>query len=172
MKWKNCLLPTINCMEQAQPIMQQGTRANYTGDGLEAVIQNTLERKGYKYVERRNFNAARYLDQPVYSKQYPIAKSVYETDLYCDFIIYHPTKHPNCLVIESKWQESSGSTDEKFPFMVLNIRQQYPCATVVVLDGGGYKKGAEKWLRKQVDAKLTHVFNMMEFQKWSNGEGV
>lgn len=152
--------------------MLQGTRANYTGTQLEAVIQNTLERKGYKFVEKRSFDAARYLDQPVFSKQYPIARSVYDTGINCDFIIFHPSKHPNCLVIESKWQESGGSVDEKFPFLVLNIREQYPCATVIVLDGGGYKKGAEKWLRKQVDAKLTHVFNMMEFQKWSNGEEV
>ncbi len=152
--------------------MLQGTRANYTGNQLEAVIQNALDRKGYKLVERRSFNAARYLDQPVYAKQFPIAKSVYETDLYCDFIIFHPLKHPNCLIIESKWQQSSGSVDEKFPFLVLNVREQYPYATVIVLDGEGYKKGAEKWLRRQVDAKLTHVFNMMEFQKWSNGEGI
>ena len=76
--------------------------------------------------------------------------------------------------------------------------EKYLCATIMVLDGGGYKKGAEKWLRaaweaslavagrqrdwrapqffagkklrEQVDDKLIHIFNMMEFQKWSNSE--
>jgi hypothetical protein len=150
--------------------MLQGTRANYTGNSLEDVIYNTLTRKGYQFVEKKQFEAARFLDQPVFTVQFPIAKSVYETDLYCDFILYHPQKHTACLVIESKWQESAGSVDEKFPFLVLNIREKYPCATIVVLDGGGYKKGADRWLRSQIDAKLIHVFNMMEFQKWSNGE--
>ena len=74
------------------------------------------------------------------------------------------------MVIESKWQQSSGSVDEKFPYLVLNIRERYPCATIIVLDGGGFKKGAEEWLRRQVNDKLVHVFNMMEFQKWSNSD--
>lgn len=150
--------------------MKQGTRANYTGASLEEVIHNALVRKGYQYTEKKQFEAAKYLDQPVFTTQYPIAKSVYGTNLYCDFILYHPQKYPNCLIIESKWQESAGSVDEKFPYLVLNIREKYPCATIVVLDGGGYKEGAKKWLREQVDSKLVHVFNMMEFQKWSNSE--
>jgi hypothetical protein len=150
--------------------MKQGTRANYTGNALERVIQHSLEANEYTFIEKKKFNTARYLDQPIFTMQYPIGKSVYETKLYCDFIFYHPKKHPHCMIIESKWQESSGSVDEKFPYLVLNIRERYPCATIVVLDGGGFKKGAEHWLRKQTDDKLIHVFNMMEFQKWSNSD--
>ncbi len=151
------------------PIMSQGTRANYTGNSLEEVIENMLKKKGYTFVDKKKFDAARYIGQPVFTKQFPIAKSIYETDIFCDFIIFHPIKHPNTLAIESKWQQSAGSVDEKFPFLVLNIRERYPCGTIIVLDGGGYKKGAERWLRQQKDTKLIHVFNMMEFQKWSNG---
>lgn len=156
--------------EPVAKVMKQGTRANYTGNSLEEVIENALKRKGYTQVDRKKFEAARYVGQPIYAKQYLIAKSIYNTDLYCDFMIFHPEKYPDNLVIESKWQESAGSVDEKFPYLVINIRDKYPCATIVVLDGGGYKKGAEQWLRAQKDAKLTHIFNMMEFQKWSNGE--
>jgi len=29
---------------------------------------------------------------------------------------------------------------------------------------------SEEWLRRQVNDKLVHVFNMMEFQKWSNSD--
>jgi len=148
--------------------MKQGTRANFTGNQLEELIYFTLEKKGYKFVEKQKFDMARYIDQPIFTIQYPIARSVYDTQLYCDFILFHPEKYPDCLVIESKWQQSGGSVDEKFPYLVLNIRDQYPCATVVLLDGGGYKKGAEKWLRDQEDEKLTHIFNMVQFQKWAN----
>jgi len=150
--------------------MQQGTRANYTGNSLEMVIFDTLKRKGYQFIEKNDFEAARYLEQAVFTVQHPISRSVYDTQLYCDFILYHPEKHQDCLIIESKWQQSAGSVDEKFPFLVLNIRERYPCSTIIVLDGGGYKRGAEKWLREQVDEKLIHVFNMMEFQRWSNSE--
>ena len=150
--------------------MKQGTRANFTGNSLEDFIYNAIERKGYQFVEKKEFEAARYLDQPVFTAQYPVAKSIYKTTLYCDFIIYHPDKHEDCLIIESKWQQSSGSVDEKFPYLVINIKERYPSATIVVLDGGGYKKHADTWLRDQVDQKLIHVFNMREFQKWSNGD--
>lgn len=150
--------------------MSQGSRANYTGDMLEDVIEHVLIRKGYELVPKSKFQASTYLEQPTFSKQFPIAKSIYGTDLFCDFVLFHPDKYPECLIIESKWQQSSGSVDEKFPYLVANIREQYPAATIVVLDGGGYKFGAEQWLRRQVDDKLIHVFNMMEFQRWSNSD--
>jgi hypothetical protein len=85
--------------------------------------------------------------------RYPIARSIYDTKLYCDFVLFHPTRHPDNLIIESKWQQSRGSVDEKFPFLVANIRDRYPHATIIVLDGGGYKKQADLWLRAQIDGK-------------------
>ncbi len=86
----------------------------------------------------------------------------------CDFILYHPTQYPSCFIIEAKWQQSGGSVDEKFPYLVLNIREKYPCATIVVIEGGGYRKEALAWLRNQEDKKLVHVFNMSEFFKWAS----
>ncbi|UZE92215.1 MAG: hypothetical protein IB616_05780 [Methanosarcinales archaeon] len=135
--------------------MKYGTRAKYTGIQLEKVIYNRLSDKGYSWVDKKHFDPTRYLEQPIFSTQYHIGKSIYETDLNCDFIIYHPEKHPNCLIIESKWQESTGSVDEKFPYLVANIKEKFPCPSIVVLDGGGYKSGAEKWLRNQTDEKKT-----------------
>jgi hypothetical protein len=137
---------------------------------LEEFVHNTLIRKGYKFVEHRQFDAERFLDRPIFTVHYPVARSIYDTQLFCDFLIFHPDKHAANLIIESKWQQSRGSVDEKFPFLVANIRDKYPHATIVVLDGGGYKKEADQWLRAQIDGKLLHVFNMREFQTWSNGE--
>jgi len=152
--------------------MKQGTFANTTGNNLEKVIEFSLQHKGYKFVSKDKFDSARYLDQPIYTIQYPVAKSIYNTQLYCDVILFHPEKYPDCLVIESKWQQSGGSVDEKFPYLVINIREKYPCSTIILLDGGGYKQGAEQWLREQEDEKLIHVFNMMEFQRWANSDEI
>jgi len=152
--------------------MQQGTRANFTGNALEKVIFNALIDKGYEFIGSKKFHAACSLDQLVFTKGYVIGKGIYETDIKCDFILYHPQKHPKYLAIESKWQESKGSVDEKYPYLVLNIHNKYPCPAVIVLDGGGYKKGAEIWLRQHINDKLIHVFNMSEFQKWTNRENI
>jgi hypothetical protein len=152
----------------SRPI-QGGTQANYTGTVLEKFIQDRLIERGYLFLHSKQFKPAQYLEQPIYSRRYYVGMNLYETELYCDFILYHPEKWPKGLIIESKWQQVGGSVDEKFPFLVLNIQYKYPCDTIVLLDGGGYRKGAEKWLRGQSgNGNLKHVFSMAEFQKWVN----
>lgn len=145
-----------------------GGHANYTGSTLEKFIHDRLVERNYTPIARDKFKASMYLEQPIYARQYHIGNGIYETPMYCDFILYHPKLWPDCLLIESKWQQSGGSVDEKFPYFVLNIQQRHPHKTVVLLDGGGYKKQAETWLRSQVGNNLLHVFNMGEFQKWCN----
>ena len=142
--------------------------ANYTGTQLEKFIHDRLIEKQYQYVVRDKFKAAIYLEQPIYTRQFHLGNSIYETPMYGDFVLYHPTKWKECLIIESKWQQSGGSVDEKFPYFVLNIQQRHPYKTIVLLDGGGYKQKAEIWMRKQVGNNLLAVFTMGEFQKWAN----
>ena len=88
-------------------------------------------------------------------------------------MLYHPEKHPNKLIIECKWQQTLGTTDEKYPYNVLNIREMYPCPAIILLAGAGFRSGAAAWLRAQVDgAKLLHVFSMEEFQTWVNNDNL
>ena len=149
-----------------------GKLANYTGTILEKFIEGRLIEKGYQYVSKKKFEAATYLDQPVYSRQLYVGKSIYGTKMYCDFILYHPKKWKSCLIIESKWQQSGGSVDEKYPYFILNIQQRHPHKVVVVLDGGGYKDEAAEWMRNQVGNNLLNVFNMSEFQIWANKDKI
>lgn len=151
---------------------QGGATANYNGNRLENFIEHTLNEMGYLYVDRSKFTPPFLIDEPIYSKQVKICQSIYDTKIRCDFILYHPEKHKECLVIESKWQQSPGSVDEKYPYLVLNIQEQYPYKTIVLVDGGGYKKNALLWLREQVGNNLSGVYNMSEFQLWVNKGGL
>jgi hypothetical protein len=120
-------------------------------------------------VSAKKFDAARSLEQPIYAKQYALCESIYGHVIKCDFILYHPKLWTECLVIESKWQQVSGSVDEKYPYTVINLKEQSPVQSIIVVDGNGQKKGAIAWLRRQVDGqKLLHVLSMAEFQKWVN----
>lgn len=154
---------------QIQIIMNSGSRANKTGGKLENTIESTLT--NYTKIDRTQFLTT-YMkaDAPIYSRQVHIGDSIYNTKLFCDFILYHPKKHPHCLVIESKWQQTAGSVDEKYPYLVENINK-LPYKTLIVIDGGGYKKGAEEWLRKQQNDKL-QVMNIVEFLKWTNNDNI
>ena len=73
-----------------------GFIANDNGSSLEEFIENTLARKGYFKVQRNKFLAVQCLKQPVYAKQFLVGKSIYQTGLFYDFILYHPAKHPLC----------------------------------------------------------------------------
>ena len=145
------------------------TQANYTGTVLERFILSRLDDCGYTGVPLNRFTPARILGQPIFTRKFHVGQSIYGTNQYCDFICYHPERWPDNLIIESKWQQSGGSVDEKYPYLVLNIQIQYQSPTIVVLDGGGYKQGAERWIRSQVGhGNFRHVFNMPQFATWVN----
>lgn len=150
-------------------IVQGGTQANYTGSILESAILSRLDERGYTFIPPKRFTPARFLEQPIYSRKFHIGQSIYDTPQYCDFILYHPQKWTNNLVIEVKWQQVGGSVDEKYPYLVLNIQMKYSVPTILILDGSGYKKGAEKWIRSQSGhGNFLSVFNLQQFHAWVN----
>ena len=112
--------------------------------------------------------AMRDMEQPVYAQQVEIGRDIYGKTRRVDLLLFHPYRHPNGLVIQCKWQASSGSVEEKYPYEVLSIAQG-EFDTIIILDGGGYTAGAEQWLRGQAGRnRLKHVFNQGEFQRYAS----
>ena len=148
---------------------QGGSLANKHGKNMESLIKNQLNESGYNRVTSKKVNISD-SDRLIYTTQFKIAKSIYGHDIKCDFLLYHPQKWSNYLALECKWQQSPGSVDEKFPYLVLNLVYQYPCPSIIIVDGDGYKEGAIEWLKNQVSKheKLLHVFNISEFLQWSH----
>lgn len=153
-------------------VEQGGKTANKHGGNLEKFIEDALRRAGYSYIESSKFIPAMYLKQPIFTHKLRHGQNIYELQSEYDFAVYHPEKHPEGLIIEVKWQQSGGTVDEKFPYLVINIQTKYPYKTILILDGGGYRKGAEKWVRSQIGNNLLHVFSMVEFQTWVNKGGL
>jgi len=155
--------------------MNQGRTANLNGEYMEKQIAERLISQGYNQVDAKLFfsqASSPFTTDKIFSRHCYIGKSIYETKLYTDIILYHPEKYPSCLAIEVKWQQRPGSVDEKYPFLLLNIEKIFPCPAILLLDGGGYKKGAETWIRKQKDDKFLGVFTFSEFMAWSNNGGI
>jgi len=100
--------------------------------------------------------------------QFPIGHSIYGLPLNADFWVRGAPGYLQGLAIEVKWQQSTGSVDEKFPYLVLNIQQCYPCPALVIADGGGQRPGAIQWLRSQVEGNLLGVYSVTEFLAWAN----
>lgn len=129
--------------------MSQGARANRSGHSAEQIIACVLKEHGFSF-----------------KRQYKICDSIYGHPVRIDFFIENVEGYPNGLAIECKWQDVSGSIDEKFPYLVLNIKEKFPCPAVIMIDGSGQRYGSLEWIRSQVDAKLIAVFTISEFLSW------
>src|SRR5262245_38843465 len=112
-----------------------GKTANVTGGNFETFISSALMSKKYTYVEPAKFAPAMSIGQPIYSHKVKYGENIYGYQSEFDFVLYHPTKHPDGLIIEVKWQQTRGTTDEKLPYLVTNIQYKYPYKTVLLLDG-------------------------------------
>lgn len=130
----------------------QGARANAHGGSAEGVINSILQAKGYR-PERQRL----------------VGSGIFGTPIHVDFYLASVPGYANGLIVESKWQEVPGTADEKLPYLVANIHHCFPCPTIIVLHGGGFRAGAERWLRSQVDGfKLIAVLRLEEFLTWCN----
>jgi len=156
--------------ESTGSVAESTVRGVLTGRGyVELSVQDALETR--PEVEQtamiRDF-ARRPRPARLFVAQYPIGQSIYGLPLNTDFWVRGGPGLPTGLAIEVKWQQSTGSVDEKFPYLVHNIKECYPCPALVIADGGGQRPGALHWLRGQVAGNLLAVFSLAEFLAWAN----
>jgi hypothetical protein len=101
-----------------------------------------------------------------FKRQVVVGRTIYDTELRVDFLVGNLREFPRGLVIESKWQDVSGSADEKFPYLVANI-QQSNLPTIVIVHGGGCRPGALAWLYDRRDGvHLVEVYGLEGFISW------
>lgn len=163
-------------MSLSSATTSSASKANHTGNQLELFLENALKSHGYTEFwnhKTQAFENRKAIGGKQYLKQLPCGHTIYNTTRKVDFLIINREKFPNDLIIECKWQQSKGSVDEKYPFLLFNIIKT-GIPTIVLLDGEGYSKNAKKWLAEQADQEmhraLIGVWSMMEFQtKINNG---
>lgn len=158
--------------------MRQGGLANSSGNTLETTIVGTLTSKGFGLVNYREWQR-----HPERFGQELLLRNVPYTTIYdhpgnTEFLI-KSAKYQIEVRIECKWQQSSGSVDEKFPYLYLNCIERMPEKQIIVIvDGGGAKAGAITWLKRvsqirqyiqpeAVDKQIT-IMNLSEFLIWVN----
>lgn len=144
-------------------------RPEKTGRSFEKNIEAQLINLGYIKVKASEFlDYSNLSDGKYFASQFNLGKNIYNTDQIVDFIISRKNDKP--LVIQAKWQQSTGSVDEKFPYLITNLKEKSQFNSLIVIDGGGYREGAVVWMKEQVDDKLIGVFSYTEFMIWSNNE--
>lgn len=146
--------------------MTNGNQANRTGNELEQFIKRALE--DLEYTESQNgsdlFKYRKTVEGQFYAKQVIVGKTVFGHKRRVDFFLVNKSIFPDGLIIECKWQQVSGSVDEKYSHLRDNILET-GIPTIVVAGGNGYKPEALDWLKRQIDKRiLLAVWNMEEFQ--------
>lgn len=155
---------------------RQGTLANSSGNTLEQTVMGTLASKGFQAASYRD-----YLIKPeLYGSELLLRNVPYKT-IYghpgnTEFLI-RSERYRLEIRIECKWQQSSGSVDEKYPYTYLNCIEAMPERDIIIIvDGGGAKQGAVDWLReaaargKYAEGKDKHiqVMSLSGFLVWAN----
>jgi len=163
---------------QAMTEGKQGSRANRSGKTLEKSIVSILQTKGFAVVPYRSYtkNPSRH------GTELLLCNAPYQTiygHLGTTEFLLESQKLNLRIRIECKWQQTSGSVDEKFPYVYLNCIEAMPEKDIIIVaDGTGAKAGAMKWLREAVaakrytdssnDDKTVRVMSIVEFMTWAN----
>ncbi len=134
---------------------------------LEFIESNLLE-SGYQLVDRIRVDQMRSFGFPIYARNIGVGKNIYNLERKGHLFLYHPQKWKNGLVIEVRWQAVNGTVDEKFPFIVMNIKRS-GLETVIVMGGEKLKPQVFEWVQNQIGYRLVEVFDPIEFQNWALG---
>lgn len=156
----------------------QGGTANRQGRILEQTIIPTFDSRDFEIVKHSDWkrNPDKYGTE-LLLKHVPYT-TIYGHRGYTEFLAQSKRYNLNHR-IECKWQQSSGSVDEKFPYLYLNCIEAIPEPNVIIIvGGGGMKKGAISWLKRVVSEraylpdraanKNIQVFSLEEFILWAN----
>lgn len=156
----------------------QGGLANRSGKVLESSIQNLFHQHGFAEVSYKLWkeHPSRYGTE-LLLRDAPYT-SIYGHQGKTEFLALSQRLNLE-LRIECKWQQSSGSVDEKFPYLYLNCIFAMPENNIaIVVDGGGAKPAAISWLKNaalkrhlippEMPDKNIKVQSLSEFMAWAN----
>jgi hypothetical protein len=158
--------------------MSQGALANKSGAAQEAIIQRHLNAAGYVELSRQQTavheragvggrsiaDMARHSPAVgTYARQAAFEQTIYGSSWALDFVVVHPTKFPNGLVIEVKYQGVGGSVDEKLPFSMLSLaaitrRGHDAPKTLLIIAGDGMRGDAKLWA---IDYGIMHLVDVV-----------
>jgi hypothetical protein len=159
-------------------LLTQGATANTQGKVLESTIIPTFEHRGFEVVAYSKWaKAPQLFGKELLLKHVPYT-TIYGHPGYTEFLVQSKRYGLNTR-IECKWQQSSGSVDEKFPYLYLNCIEAMPENDIIIVaGGGGMKEGAIPWLKRAVNENLyssvsvpqkkIQVLSLDEFLRWAN----
>lgn len=152
--------------------MTQGRTACINGKHFEQKIANEFKINGFKIVTYKDFynnrnNWHNTFGRKIIITNYPY-RSIYSgckarTEYMIMFL-----KHDGSVFrfpIECKIQNTPGTVDEKFAFLILNCLYREEDKIVIILEGEGARKGAKKFLNNGWKQKFPSLYDKYKHKK-------
>lgn len=161
--------------------ISQGAQANKNGRVFENMMIPIFKDAGFEVFTESELKKPQIQKRIAELQRYIITDAhfttIYNSNGKTEFVIVDGTRR---IRVEAKYQATAGSVDEKYPYMLLNGIYQYPEQEIIfVVDGGGYKPGARKWLEEHISnnwldykakGKTIKLMTIAEFANWFNHE--
>ena len=142
-------------------------KASNMGKAFEKDVVGMLNDVGFIEVTKQDVDNTHPMKW--YCRQYKKFVGIYGKLLTIDLLIFDQEHFPNKLSVELKYQSVGGSVDEKFPFVIQNMRKlfrDHGLKGLLLLNGGGYNTNAVKWSKGQQDENLFVVEGRSDIYNW------
>ena len=141
--------------------MSQGAESNWSGKFLEDIVEREFLARDisvFRHSQKR-FN------DDLFHRRWLLKRvpytSIYNCRSVSEFVYRDLDRHD--IRIECRWQESRGSVDEKFPYLLDNAKRQMPEIEVwLLIGGGGAKTKALAWLKREAEAVRHKTIRVLE----------
>jgi hypothetical protein len=157
----------LNIQASAQQVAPSDL-AQQSGRALEDQIEQGFRERGFEIIKASDWDQSENRDDPNLRKvilDAPYA-SIYGHAARIEFLLLVPGQR---ILIEVKRQRTSGSTDEKLPYVYANAELNigFGQEFVLIMDGDGWKDGAVRWIRERdAENESFSVFTPDEFSQW------
>lgn len=147
------------------PVYSPGRQANRNGRNWQLDMEDRFLRHGYQRWSQR---PSLPLQTPYLIREYKSDFiNIYGDKMTLDFLIYHPARHLEEMIIECKYQGQDGSIDEKLSFTAQSLHATGQSA-ILALMGGGFRDTAVRYCLGQQTEKFKVITTWDEFTHMLN----
>lgn len=97
-----------------------------------------------------------------YRRRVEVGKTPYKMPFKVDLMLDGLPAYPQGLAVIGRWQEGSGTADQKLPFLLLCV-SRCRVKAVIVLDGEGWSQGVWDYMNAREGDYYRGVMTVSEF---------
>lgn len=152
-----------------------GQRACTSGKSLERIVAGVIRDAGFYELTKKETKLLVRQDGVIdvphprwFTQQVRLELNHYGATSATDVYLQDADEFKEGLHIECKWQQVSGSVDEKYALTVYSLKG-FKRKSILILDGGGARPVVVRWIKSKQDREgKFRFFTLGEFITWAH----